>query len=150
MGKKSTSGSGIRSGMNILDHISQTFETIFWVKIPKFFNAQFRDLGDFLTLDPGWKKFGSGIKNSDLGLTSRIRNTYKRNVDRDTRNKKRRERAGKRREKWHNTKKDGGKKTDRRTGRQIRMRIGRTGNFEDQKKKEEKTNKAKKYRITVE
>jgi hypothetical protein len=32
-------------------------ETVFWVKILKFFDA-----------DPGWKKFGSGIeKNSDLG-----------------------------------------------------------------------------------
>ncbi len=40
MGKKSG------SGMNInLDHISKSFETIFWVKILKFFDV-----------DPGWKK----------------------------------------------------------------------------------------------
>jgi hypothetical protein len=46
MGKKSGSG----SGMNNPDHISKSLETIFWVKILKFFDA-----------DPGWKKFGSGI-----------------------------------------------------------------------------------------
>jgi hypothetical protein len=40
------SGSG--SGMNDPDQISESFETIFWVKILKFFDA-----------DPGWKKFGS-------------------------------------------------------------------------------------------
>jgi hypothetical protein len=47
MGKKSGSG----SGMNNLDHISESLETIFWVKIFKFFDA-----------DPGWKKIGSGIR----------------------------------------------------------------------------------------
>jgi hypothetical protein len=55
MGKKSGSG----SGMNNLDHNSESFETIFWVKILKFFYA-----------DLGWKIFGSGIgdgKNSDPG-----------------------------------------------------------------------------------
>jgi hypothetical protein len=39
------------------DHISESLEAIFWVKILQFFDA-----------DPGWKKFGSGIrdgKNSD-------------------------------------------------------------------------------------
>jgi hypothetical protein len=41
MGKKSGSG----SEMNNPDHVSK--ETIFWVKILKFFDA-----------DPGWKKFG--------------------------------------------------------------------------------------------
>jgi len=35
MGKKSGSG----SGMNDLDHISECIETIFWVKIFKFFDA---------------------------------------------------------------------------------------------------------------
>jgi hypothetical protein len=38
--------------MNNPDHISETLETIFWVKILKFFDA-----------DPGWKKFGSGIRD---------------------------------------------------------------------------------------
>jgi hypothetical protein len=33
MGKKS------RSGMNIQDHISESLETIFWVKILKFLDA---------------------------------------------------------------------------------------------------------------
>jgi hypothetical protein len=55
MGKKSGSGSGI----NNLDHISESLETIFWVKILTFF---------FGTRDPGWKKFGSGMeKNLDQG-----------------------------------------------------------------------------------
>jgi hypothetical protein len=44
MGKKSG------SGMNNPDHISESLETIFWVKILKF-----------LDTDPGWKKLGSGI-----------------------------------------------------------------------------------------
>jgi hypothetical protein len=35
MGKKSGSG----SGMNNPDHISESLETIFWVKILKFFDA---------------------------------------------------------------------------------------------------------------
>jgi hypothetical protein len=51
------------SGMNNLDHISESLKNIFLVKILKFFDA-----------DPGWKKFGSGIKgwkkNSDLGSGS--------------------------------------------------------------------------------
>jgi hypothetical protein len=58
MGKKSRSG----SGMNILNHISESLETIFWDKILKFFEAEAdTDPGIFMTLDPGW--------------TSRIRNT---------------------------------------------------------------------------
>jgi hypothetical protein len=53
--------------MNTPDHIPETLETIFWVKIPKFFDA-----------DPGWKKLepGSGMeKHTDPGCLSRIRNT---------------------------------------------------------------------------
>jgi hypothetical protein len=46
--------------MNNPDHMYfREFETIFWVKILKFFDA-----------DPGWKKFGSWArdgKNSDPG-----------------------------------------------------------------------------------
>jgi hypothetical protein len=42
-------GSG--PGMNNPDHISENLETIFWVKILKFFDA-----------NPGWKKFGSGME----------------------------------------------------------------------------------------
>jgi hypothetical protein len=41
--------------MNNPDHISESLETIFCVKILKFFNA-----------DPGMEKFGSGMdKNKD-------------------------------------------------------------------------------------
>jgi hypothetical protein len=85
MGKKSGSGSGIRNP----DHISKSLETIFWVKILKFFDA---DLGWKKNTEPGsgmeksrirdqgWKKVGSGIrdgKKSDpgSGKSSRIRNT---------------------------------------------------------------------------
>ncbi len=55
MGKKSGSG----SGMNNPGYISKSFfflETIFWVKILKFFDA-----------DPGsgMEKFGSGIRNTE-------------------------------------------------------------------------------------
>ncbi len=41
-------GSG--SKMNILDHISESLETTFWVKIVRIADA---DPGIFLTLDPG-------------------------------------------------------------------------------------------------
>jgi hypothetical protein len=43
--------------MNIPDHISESLETIFWVKILIFF-----DPGSviFLTLDPGWKNSNPG------------------------------------------------------------------------------------------
>jgi hypothetical protein len=50
MGKKSESG----SGMNNPDHISESLETIFWVKILKFYDA-----------DPRWKKFGPGIRDGN-------------------------------------------------------------------------------------
>jgi hypothetical protein len=57
MGKKSRSG----SGMNILDHLSQSLETIFSVKILKFFEGD-EDPGIFFILDPasGMEKNGSG------------------------------------------------------------------------------------------
>jgi hypothetical protein len=57
MGKKSGSG----SGMNNPDHISGRLETIFWVKIFKFFDA-----------DPGtgMEKFGSGIRDKHPGSTT--------------------------------------------------------------------------------
>jgi hypothetical protein len=52
------------SGMNNLDHVSQSLEIIFCVKILKFFEADADpNTGIFLVLDPGWKKFGSGIKS---------------------------------------------------------------------------------------
>jgi hypothetical protein len=49
MGKKSGSG----YGMNNRDLTSESLETIFWVKILQFFDA-----------DPGWKKLGSGSRNT--------------------------------------------------------------------------------------
>jgi hypothetical protein len=58
--------------MNITDHISERLETIFWVKILIFCDAD-ADPGIFLTLDPGsgWKK----IRIRDPVKTFRIRNT---------------------------------------------------------------------------
>jgi hypothetical protein len=50
MGKKLRSGPGSGSGMNIPDHISESLETIFRVKIFKFFGS---GSGIFLTMDPG-------------------------------------------------------------------------------------------------
>ncbi len=53
MGKKS----GSVSGMNDQNHISESLETLFWVKILKNSLMRIRD--------PGWKKFGSGINIPD-------------------------------------------------------------------------------------
>ncbi len=50
MGKTLGSGSGIGSGMNEPDHISESLETIFGLK---YLNSLMR------IRDPGWKKFGS-------------------------------------------------------------------------------------------
>jgi hypothetical protein len=50
---------GPGSGIDYPDHISESLKNCFLFKILKFFDA-----------DPGWKKFGSGIrveKNSDPG-----------------------------------------------------------------------------------
>jgi hypothetical protein len=57
MGTKSRSG----SGMNIPDHISESLETIFWVKILKFYDAD---------VDPGSENLfdGSGIPGSGLNI----------------------------------------------------------------------------------
>jgi hypothetical protein len=59
MGKKSG------SGMNNPDHISESLETIFWVKTLKFFDA---DLGSGIQ-DRGsrMEKFGSGIRDKHPG-----------------------------------------------------------------------------------
>jgi hypothetical protein len=58
MGKKDNSdlGSGFR--MKNLDHISESLETNFWVKILKLFDAD---------PDLGWTKFGSGIRDKQPG-----------------------------------------------------------------------------------
>ncbi len=47
--------------MNILDHISEGLKSIFWVKILDA-DAD-TDPGIFLTRDPGWQNFGSGIQD---------------------------------------------------------------------------------------
>ncbi len=53
-GKGKKSGSGF--GMNIQDHFSENLETVFRLKILKFFDADpDPGSGTFLTLDPGWK-----------------------------------------------------------------------------------------------
>jgi hypothetical protein len=64
MGKNRDPGSG--SWMNIPDHISESLEKIFGLNILEFFYAD-PDPGSwiFLTLDPGWKKFESGINIPD-------------------------------------------------------------------------------------
>jgi hypothetical protein len=52
--------------MNAPDHIFESLETIFWVKILKFFDAD-PDPGSENLIDPGsgMKKFGSGINIPD-------------------------------------------------------------------------------------
>jgi hypothetical protein len=65
MGKKSRSGSG-----NIPDHISEGLETVFWVKIIKFLDADADPAsGIFLTRDPGseMETFGYGIRDKHPG-----------------------------------------------------------------------------------
>jgi hypothetical protein len=50
---------GYRIRIRILDHISESFEIVFWVKILKFFHA-----------DPGsgMGNFGSGMKKLRIGI----------------------------------------------------------------------------------
>ncbi len=67
MGKNEDPQPGSGSGMNIPDHISESLETIFGVKILKFFDAD-PDLGSGNLFDPEWKKLGSGI-NTGLEYT---------------------------------------------------------------------------------
>jgi hypothetical protein len=49
--------------MTNTDHISQSLETVFWVKILKFFDA---DPG-WKNSDLGWKKSGSEIRDKHPG-----------------------------------------------------------------------------------
>jgi hypothetical protein len=57
--------------MNNPDHISESFETIFWFKILKFFDAD-AGSGIFLTRDPGWKRFEFGILDKHPGSATLI------------------------------------------------------------------------------
>jgi hypothetical protein len=61
----------------IPDHIFESLETIFWVKIHKFFDADPAD-ADGKNSDPGWKKFGSG--NTAIKIMSLPRTSLKRGV----------------------------------------------------------------------
>jgi hypothetical protein len=59
-----------RSGINILDHISESLETIFWVKIFKFFDAN-------ADADPGSGtgnlfEHGPGIRDGKIRIRDNI------------------------------------------------------------------------------
>jgi hypothetical protein len=62
MGKKSGSG----SGMNNQDHISESLETIFWVKILKFFDSDPVYGMEKVRIRDGKNRIRDG-KNSDPG-----------------------------------------------------------------------------------
>jgi hypothetical protein len=51
------------SGMDNPNHISESLETIFWVKILEFFDA---DPGSIHIRNPGWKIFESGIRDGKI------------------------------------------------------------------------------------
>ncbi len=65
IGKKSGSG----SGMNNPNLISESLETIFWVKILK----SWMRIRARKNTDTGWKKFGSGIKNKHPGSATLLK-----------------------------------------------------------------------------
>jgi hypothetical protein len=56
--------------MNNPDHISESLETIFWVKIPvlQFFDADPGSRMEKIRIrDPRWEKCGSGIRDKHPG-----------------------------------------------------------------------------------
>jgi hypothetical protein len=56
--KNQCCGSG--SGMNNREHISESLETIFWVKIQKFFGVDTGSgMGKIWIRDPEWKKINT-------------------------------------------------------------------------------------------
>jgi hypothetical protein len=66
MGKKSGSGIRIRDEQPVSYFRELRIETIFWVKILKFFDADpGPGIRDGKNLDPGWEKFLSGINIPD-------------------------------------------------------------------------------------
>ncbi len=69
MSKKSGFGSGIR--MSNPDHISESLQTIFWVKILKILCCGSR-IRDGKNSDPGWKKIR--IRNKHPGSATLARN----------------------------------------------------------------------------
>jgi hypothetical protein len=76
MGKNQDPDPRSESGLNIPDHISECLETIFWVKIPKFFDADpesfrlwIRDGKKFGTATLLYKQcFGYGYSRYGLGI----------------------------------------------------------------------------------
>jgi hypothetical protein len=65
MGKKSGSGSGMINP----DYISVSLKQFFWVKKHKFLMR----IRDAKHLDPGWEKFGSGIRNKYPGSSTLVK-----------------------------------------------------------------------------
>jgi hypothetical protein len=59
MGKNHYPDPGSGSGMNNPDHISESLEAFFWVKILKFLMR---------IRDQRWKKFGSGIRDEKIRI----------------------------------------------------------------------------------
>jgi hypothetical protein len=67
MGKNADPGTG--SGMNSPDHISESFGTIFWIKILKFFDTYPGSGMEKIRIrDLGWKKFGSWMEKIGSGI----------------------------------------------------------------------------------
>ncbi len=55
---------GSESGIYSPKHISESLETIFWVKILEFFDADPGSVIEKIRIrDPGWKIFGSWIRD---------------------------------------------------------------------------------------
>ncbi len=57
--------------MNNVDHISESLNTIFWIKYLKSL-IPIPDPKFFFTLDPGCKKFGSGIGDKHAGSATQF------------------------------------------------------------------------------
>jgi hypothetical protein len=74
MGKKSGSG----SGMNNQDHIFESLETNFLgYTVLKFFDAdQGSGTEKIWIRDPGWKKFGSGIRYKHPGSATLLKTAF--------------------------------------------------------------------------
>jgi hypothetical protein len=61
------------SGVNILDNFSESFETVFGLKILKFFDADTDPGSSDLDSGSGMKKFGSGIRYKHPGSARLVR-----------------------------------------------------------------------------
>jgi hypothetical protein len=71
MGKKPRSG----SGMNIPDHIFESLETIFWLKMLEFFDAD-PDPGSENILDPGSEMEKIRIRDKHPASATLVTGTY--------------------------------------------------------------------------